>query len=60
MAVAIQTKPEFSAEAPRMMFEGPYLNLEPIRALHLFDEGWSQIDIAEALGASKIAVNKWF
>jgi len=27
MSVAVQTQPEFSADAPKMMFEGPYLNV---------------------------------
>jgi hypothetical protein len=27
MSVAVQTQPEFRAAAPRLMFEGPYLNV---------------------------------
>ncbi len=27
MSVAVQTQPDFSAEAPKFMFEGPYLNV---------------------------------
>lgn len=27
MLVAVQTQPEFRAEAPKVMFEGPYLNV---------------------------------
>jgi hypothetical protein len=27
MSVAVQTQPEFRAEAPKLMFEGPYLNV---------------------------------
>jgi eukaryotic-like serine/threonine-protein kinase len=27
MSVAVQTQPDFRAEAPKMMFEGPYLNV---------------------------------
>jgi len=27
MAVAVATKPEFRADRPRLLFEGPYLNV---------------------------------
>ncbi len=27
MSVAVQTRPEFRAAAPKLMFEGPYLNV---------------------------------
>jgi hypothetical protein len=27
MSAAVQTQPEFRAEAPKVMFEGPYLNV---------------------------------
>jgi transposase len=30
-----------------------------LRALHLFKRGWKELDIAEALGASKGAVSQW-
>src|ERR1043165_5847515 len=33
--------------------------LRRFRALDLRDEGWTQIEIAEALGVTKMAVSKW-
>jgi len=48
MSVAVRTQPEFHAEAPRLMFEGPYLNVSGV-SYDVAPDGQHFIMIEEAV-----------